>query len=113
MHYTAFHSGGLFNHCIFIGIFSNFGKQFPAFLSEGDFTPPENNGYFYLIFFPNKFFDTANFNFQIMCISLGADFDLLYLKSCLLFLGLLQFFCLLVFKTAVIHYLADRRVCIR
>jgi hypothetical protein len=112
MHYATFHSGTLFDHCIFFSVFGYFSKQFPAFLGEGDFSSPEDNGYFYLVFFPYKFFNTANFNFQIMGLCLGADFYFLNLKSGLFFLGLLQFFCLLVFKAAVIHYFADRRVCI-
>ena len=55
----------------------------------------------------------ADFNLKVMLTGFGAYFYLLELKRALFFLGFLFLFCLFIPITAIIHYFADRRVCIR
>lgn len=110
MHDAAFHSGMLLNHGVSACIFSYFIEQFPSHMGKGDFPSPEDNRHFYFIFLFNKFLYMTDFDFQIMGIRLGTDFNFFYLESRLLFFGFLRLFCLFVFKAAVVHYFAYRGI---
>jgi hypothetical protein len=54
----------------------------------------------------------ADLGLKIMVPGFRSHLDFFHLERRLLLFGFLLLFRLLVFETAVVHYLADRRVCI-
>ena len=51
---SAFKFGVLLYQCSFLGSLGNFFEQSHAEPGQSDFTPPEYDGYFYLVFSVNK-----------------------------------------------------------
>jgi hypothetical protein len=111
-HGSAFELGGLLYGGNILCFRHNVSQLILCHLGKAYFPPSKNNRDFHLVLLSDELADMTDLDLKVMLTGFGPDLDFLYLKRRLLLFGFLQLFRLFIFIAAVIHDLADRRVCI-
>ena len=112
-HLTAFHFGHVFDFAQFGDVTSNPFQQFAAQILVRHLATPEAQRDLYLVAVFQEFVDIAHFDFVVMRVGVGPEFDLFHLNDLLLFARFAFAFLLFIFELAEIHDFANRGIGVR
>ena len=97
---------------MFLGVFRDAFQQFASKVQVRHFAPAEPQGDLHLVAVFKKLEHVAHFDFVIIGVGVGPDFDLFHLDDLLLLAGLGFALLGLVFELAKVHDLTDGRRCV-